>query len=201
METNSVDTLQIRDLIERWVIYRDSLLWDQFRTIWHPEGIMTATWTSGSFEHFIEITKKGVEKGLNIMHLLGSSAIEVNGNRAVSLTRVMIQQRAELHGVLCDVTCYARHYDLWEKWGEQQEKKWGLLCRDTIADKDRCDPVDNSENVKLDKTILDQFPIEYQHLAYLQTMAGYNVNKDCPRLSGGAALDALYKKGEEWLIR
>ena len=197
MEQNFYDVLQIKDLIARWVVYRDALLWDKFRPIWHSDGIMAATWTTGHFEDFIKITNEGVKKGLNILHNLGGSAVEVNGDRAVSMTKFIILQRAELDGVLCDVTCYARHYDLWEK----REGRWGLVFRETIAEKDRIDPVNNNEKVVLDQSILDQFPIEYRHLAYLQTKVGYNVNKDCPRLSGGKALEALYKKGEDWLAR
>ncbi|MCL2392708.1 MAG: nuclear transport factor 2 family protein [Oscillospiraceae bacterium] len=195
MNQNFIDTMQIRDLIERWAVYRDALLWDKFRTIWHPDGIMTATWTQGPFEDFIKTNSDGVKKGLNILHILGGSAIDVNADRATSMTKFMILQRAEVEGVLCDVTCIARHFDLWER----RDGKWGLCYRGTITDKDRIDPVDNTQSVNLDKSLLEQFPLEYRHLAYLQTKAGYNVSKDCPRLSGGPALDALYKKGDDWL--
>jgi len=195
MENNASDVMLIRDKIERWAVYRDSLLWDKFRALWHPDGVMTATWTTGSYEDFIKITDEGVKRGLNILHILGGSAIEVNDNRAVAMTKFMILQRSVVEGVLCDATCYARAYDLWEKRGGN----WGLVYRETIADKDRIDPVNNNEKVILDQSLLDQFPAEYRHLAYLQTKAGYNVNKDCPRLSGGKSLEALYKKGEDWL--
>jgi len=195
MDQQHLDIMQIRDNIEKWAVYRDSFMWDKFRTVWHPDGVMTATWTEGPFEDFITITQEGLKHGLNIMHILGGSAIEVNGVRATSLTKFMILQRAMLDGVLCDVTCYARHLDLWEK----REGKWGLVYRGTITDKDRVDPVNNQEKVVLDQSILDQFPVEYRHLAYLQTKVGYNVNKDCPRLSGGKALEELYAKGEKWL--
>lgn len=195
MDQQFTDVMQIRDNIERWAVYRDSFMWDKFRTVWHPDGIMTATWTEGPYEDFIKITEEGLKHGLNIMHILGGSAIEVNGNRGVSLTKFMILQRAVVEGVLCDVTCYARHLDLWEK----REGKWGLVYRGTITDKDRMDPVDCNEKVKLDPDLLAQFPVEYRHLAYLQTKAGYNVNKDCPRLSGGQSLTNLYNKGEAWL--
>ena len=192
---NFHDIVQIRDLIERWAVYRDSLMWDKFRTIWHPDGVMAATWTVGPYEDFIKITDEGVKHGLNIMHILGGSAIEVNDTRATAMTKFMILQRAVVENVLCDVTCYARHYDLWEK----RDGVWGLVYRETIADKDRIDAVNNSETVLLDPALLEQFPIEYRHLAYLQTKIGYNVNRDCPRMSGGKALEQLYKKGENWL--
>ena len=189
------DITLIRDKIEQWVVYRDALLWDKLRTVWHPDGIMVATWTSGNVDDFIKTVSEAVKKGLHILHYVGGSAIDVKGNRAVSMTKLTILQRAMLDGVLCDVTCYGRHYDLWEK----REGGWGLVYRNTIADKDRIDPVDPAETVLLDKSILEQFPVEYRHLAYIQTKVGHNVNKDCPRMSGGKPLDDLYKKGADWL--
>jgi len=195
MDQKFYDIMQIRDLVERWAVYRDSFLWDKFRTVWHDDGVMAATWTIGHFEDFIRITEEGRKHGLNIMHILGGSAIEVEGNRAVVMTKFMILQRSVVEGILCDVTCYARHYDLWEK----RAGRWGLVYRETIADKDRMDPVNNAETVTLDPALLEQFPIEYRHLAYLQTKAGYNVNKNCPRISGGESTDALFKRGEDWL--
>ena len=189
------DVTEIRDLIERWAVYRDAHLWDELRTIWHKDGVMAATWTISPFEDFISITIEGIKKGLNILHMLGGAAIDVKGDRAVAMTKMIIYQRAVVENVLCDVACNARHYDLWERC----DGKWGLLYRETIAEKDRIDPVDNRETVVLDKALLEQFPVEYQHLAYLQTKVGYNVNKNCPRLSGGEALEALYKKGADWL--
>ena len=186
----------IRDLIERWAVYRDSLLWDKFRTIWHEDGRMKATWFDGSHEEFIKTTEEGTKHGLNIMHILGGSAIEVKGRRATSLTRFVILQRAMLDGILCDVTTCARHQDLWEK----RKNKWGLVSRETICDKDRIDPVNINQKINLDETILGQFPIEYKHLAYLQTKIGYNVDQDVPRLSGGESLIALYERAKDWLL-
>ena len=195
MDQTFTDIMQIKDLIERWVVYRDALMWDKFRAIWRPDGVMKATWTTGPYEDFIKITEEGVKHGLNILHILGGSAVEVKGEHATSITKFIILQRSVVDGILCDVTCYARHLDLWEKC----DGKWGLLYRATIADKDRIDPVDKNDTLVLDKALLEQFPTEYRHLAYLQTRAGYTVDKDCPRMSGGNALEALYKKGEDWL--
>jgi hypothetical protein len=185
----------IRNLIERWVICRDARQWDKWRTIWHKDGTMRATWFEGSFEEFMRVTEEGVKRGLNILHLLGGSMIDVKGARAVSVTKMMIHQRAAIEGVLCDVQCYARHFDLWEK----REGCWGLVRRETIADKDRIDPVAQTAYPVLDRDLLDSFPEEYRYLAYLQTRAGYAVDKDVPRMSGGGALESLYARGEAWL--
>ena len=193
-ETMKTKTV-IRDLIEQWVVNRDNFQWDRFRTVWHEGGRMKATWFDGTFEEFIETNEAGRKHGLHILHILGGSDIEIRGNRAVSQTKFMILQRAVVEGVLCDVTCYARHHDLWEN----RDGRWGLVNRETIADKDRIDPVDHEKALRLDPEILNAFPIEYRHLAYLQTKSGFDVNKDVPRFSGGGALEALYKKGDDWL--
>ena len=111
------------------------------------------------------------------------------------MTKFIILQRAMVEGVLCDVSNFARHFDLWEK----RDGRWGLVFRETIADKDRIDPVDPNATLSLDKELLDRFPQEYQHLAYLQTKIGYEVNPDVPRLSGGKSLEETYQRGEDWL--
>jgi hypothetical protein len=188
---------EIRDLIERWVICRDAFQWDKWRTVWHEGGTMKATWFEGSFEEFMRVTEEGAKRGLNILHLLGGSMIDAEGERAVSVTKMMIDQRATVEGVLCDVRCHARHFDLWEKRGG----RWGLVRRETIADKDRIDPVTSAAYPVLDRALLESFPEEYKHLAYLQTRAGYTVDRDVPRMSGGSALESLYARGEAWLGR
>ena len=126
---------------------------------------MRATWFAGPFEEFIRVTEEGVTQGLNILHILGGSAVDVNSCRATAMTKMIILQRATLDNVRCDVSSYARHLDLWEK----REGRWALVRRETICDKDRIDPVDTNQKITLDATLLNQFPREYKHLAYLQT--------------------------------
>jgi len=46
------DRLAIRDLIENWVLWRDAGEWERFRTVWHDDGYMMATWSgTGSRVH------------------------------------------------------------------------------------------------------------------------------------------------------
>ena len=34
----ATDQRTIRDLVENWAIWRDALIWDRFRTVWHETG-------------------------------------------------------------------------------------------------------------------------------------------------------------------
>lgn len=188
------DKTRIRELIESWVTWRDMGDWERLRTVWHSDGMMAASWREGTADQFIEANRAGWSKGLDILHQLGGSVITVAGDRAVSMTKMVISQRAVVHGVLCDVSAQARHYDLWEK----REGRWGLLERRTIYDRDRIDEVKPGEVVPLDPSVLARFPVSYQHLAYLQTSLGFPVRTNLPHLRGEAA-EALYRYGEQWL--
>jgi len=194
MGTNMQDVLEVRELVQNWYIWRDMGDWERLRTIWHADGKMAASWREGPFEEFIQANMKGWNTGLSILHQPGASAIEVCGSRAVSITKMIISQRADIHGVLCDVTCLARHHDLWEK----RDGVWGLMMKDTIFDKDRIDPVHMGDKVELDQKLLNSFPEGYRYLGYLQTSIGYKVNPNKATLKG-EVVEKMYARGRAWL--
>jgi hypothetical protein len=188
------DRLAIRDLLENWVVWRDAALWERFRTVWHDDGKMMATWFQGSADEFIAVSRAGFEKGVRILHFLGGTSIDLEGSRAISQTKMTISQRAEVEGVECDVVCTGRFFDFLERRGG----KWGVVLRQPIYEKDRLDPVDPAKVPKLDRSVLESFPVGYRHLAYLQAGIGYKVKKDMPGLTG-PEVDALYARGRQWL--
>ena len=73
------ERMRIREVVENWVLWRDAGDWERFRTVWHPQGRMMATWFQGPAERFIEVSRAGFEKGVKILHFLGGSTIEVAG--------------------------------------------------------------------------------------------------------------------------
>ena len=115
MDIEIVDRLAIRDLIENWVVWRDAGDWERFRTVWFDDGRMVATWTQGTADEFIAMSKAGWDKGVSIMHFLGAQSIDLAGTRAISQTKMTIAQRALVHGVNVDVMLTGRFYDFLEK--------------------------------------------------------------------------------------
>jgi hypothetical protein len=198
MDVNANSEFLIRQMVERWAVWRDAGDWERFATVWHPEGVMMATWFQGPFKDFIRVTREGWDKGVSILHFLGGSAVEVSGERAISQTKMTISQRGMVEGasgpVLCDVVCTGRFYDFVEK----HEGQWKMLHRQPIYEKDRIDPVDSSATLSLDQKALAGFPEGYRHLAYIQTRMGYAVKLDMPMLKG-PVVSELYKRGARWL--
>jgi SnoaL-like domain len=192
--TEVEDQRIIRQLVENWAVWRDALMWDRFRTVWHDDGRMMATWFQGSADEFIKVSQEGYERGVRILHFLGGTSIEIADKRAIAQTKMTISQRASVDNVVCDVVCTGRFYDFLEK----RRDRWGLVLRQPIYEKDRLDPVDPAARLELDRNLLAQFPEGYRHLAYLQTRIGYKVKIDMPGLDGPEA-EALYRRGEAWL--
>ncbi|MDW8469398.1 MAG: nuclear transport factor 2 family protein [Burkholderiales bacterium] len=188
------DKLAILEVVNNWVLWRDAGDWERFRTVWHEDGWMTATWFQGPAEKFIEASRAGFEKGVNILHFLGGTSVDLAGERAIAQTKMTIGQRGEVDGVLVDVVCTGRFYDFFAK----RAGRWAIVRRQPIYEKDRMDPVDPAARLALDAQLLARFPEGYRHLAYLQTKLGFTVKLDLPQLKG-RAVETLYAQGRAWL--
>ena len=189
----SEDRGLIRDLVENWAVWRDAGDWERFATVWHEDGFMMATWFQGPAREFIRVSREGFERGVSILHFLGGTSIDLAGPRAIAQTKMTISQRAEVHGVECDVVCTGRFYDFLEKRGD-----WGIVLRQPIYEKDRLDPVDPAGSLSLNPAVLSGFPLGYRHLAYVQSQIGFEVKRDMPGLIG-PAVERLYRRGAQWL--
>jgi hypothetical protein len=208
VDAELADRLAIRDVVETWANARDSRDWEAFRACWHEDGYMMATWFQGPKEDFIRVSQEGAARGVNILHYTGGVRITLAGTRAIAQTRMTIMQRADVHGVLCDVQCIGRFYDFFEKRrvggvvppepAGKRGDRWGIVLRQPIYEKDRLDPVDPAAVLNLDSELLARFPEGYRHLAYLQVQVGYPVKPDMPGVTG-PEVERLYQRGAAWL--
>jgi hypothetical protein len=188
------DQLDIVEVVHNWALWRDAGDWERFRTVWHDDAWMSATWWQGPAAKFIEVSRAGFEQDLSILHFLGGSTVEVKGRRAIAQTKMTISQRAAVEGETVDVVCSGRFYDFFEKRGA----RWGIVRRQPIYEKDRMDPVDPSARIKLDPDLLGTFPEGYRHLGYLQSKLGFAIKRDMPQLKG-PVVERLYRHGRAWL--
>jgi hypothetical protein len=194
MNDTNADKRAIEEIVNNWVIWSDSGDWGRFATLWHDDGWMTATWFQGPAKEFARARRAGLERGVNIIHFLGAVTSEVVGARAIAQSKMTINQRASVDGVLVDVVCMGRFYDFLAK----RLGTWGIVRRQPIYEKDRLDPVDPSAKLALEPALLARFPEGYRHLGYLQTKAGFDVKLGLPGLRG-PEVAKLYAEGKAWL--
>ncbi len=194
MEQTLLDRLAITQVVNDWVLWSDSGDWQRFATVWHDDGWMTATWFQGPATEFQKARRSGFERGVSIIHFLGGTTCEIAGTRAIAQTKMTINQRAPVDGVVADVVCTGRFYDFFDQRGG----RWAIVRRQPIYEKDRLDPVEPGAKLVLDPTLLTRFPEGYKHLAYLQTKAGFDVRLGLPGLRG-PEVQKLYAEGSAWL--
>jgi hypothetical protein len=194
MDAALIDKLTIIETVQNWAVWRDAGDWERFRTVWHDDGWMSATWFQGPAPAFIKVSKEGFDKGVSILHFLGGTSVDLKGDRAIAQTKMTINQRAQVEGVWVDVVCTGRFYDFFEK----RAGRWAIVRRQPIYEKDRMDVLDPSVSLKLDAALLASFPEGYRHLAYLQSRIGFKIKPDMPGLKG-EVVQALYARGAKWL--
>ncbi len=189
-----LDRLEIRELLENWVIWRDTGDWERFTTVWHDDGRMIATWFQASAAEFIAGCRRSFDAGMIVLHSLGGTSIDIKDSRAVAQTKMQIVQRGRVHGVEVDVTCLGRFVDALEK----RNGRWGLVLRQPIYELDRMTMVEPGAILHLDPHLLQSFPEGYRHLAYLQTQMGFQVSRTLPG-THGSEIKVVRTRMQRWL--
>jgi hypothetical protein len=186
--------LAIAQAVQNWALWRDTGRWDQLRSLYTPDAKVHTTWFVGSAREFIERSIESAKRGPRVQHFIGACSVDLNGDKAIAESRVVLLVRADLEGTEVDVTCYCRFYDRFIR----QAGEWRIAERMGIYEKDRIDPVVPGAIVKLDPTALARYPEGYRHLAYVQASGGARITPDLP-VPGSDLLLRIYTEGSDWL--
>ena len=189
-----LDRAAITQVVQDWGISRDAGRWDKLRSFYTSDAIMYTTWFVGPAAEFVERSMEAAKKGARGQHFIGAASINLQGNKAIAETRMILLVRSPLHGVEVDVTCYGRFYDRFVKLDGQ----WLIQKRMVIYEKDRMDVLDPGVTIQLDHDELVKRPEGYRYLAYLQSHGGATITPDLPT-PNSAALSRLYAEGAAWL--
>lgn len=189
-----LDKLAISEVIQSWALWRDTGNWDGLGRAFLPEGRMTATWFSGSVEDFIAGCQRSWAAGSKSAHFVGGSVVQLNGDKALAESRIILLIRDVVDEIEVDVTCYGRFYDRFVRLAGD----WRILVRGVVYEKDRIDPVRPGAVLALDDAILKRFPEGYRHVAYVQTKRGLPVATDRPT-PRSRELERLYRDAAAWL--
>ena len=189
-----LDRAAITQVVQDWGLSRDAGRWDKLQSFYTRDAIMYTTWFVGPATEFVQRSMEAAKKGARGQHFIGAASIDINGNKAIAETRMMLLVRGMLEGIEVDVTCYGRFYDRFVK----PDGQWLIQKRMVVYEKDRMDVLDPALTLKLDHEELMKRPDGYRHLAYLQSRAGASITPDLPT-PNSPQLARLYAEGEAWL--
>lgn len=188
-----IDRMAITRVVQDWGLFRDTERWDRLRALYTSDGTMHTTWFAGSADEFVARSIEAAANGVRAQHFIGAASIDIDGDRAVAETRMILMVRGMVGAAEVDVTCFGRFHDLFLR----RESDWRIRSRVPIYEKDRLDPL-GADRVELDRTVLDRYPEGYRHLAYLQSLGGATITPGLPTPHSDE-LAALYASGERWL--
>ncbi|QRP48561.1 nuclear transport factor 2 family protein [Amycolatopsis sp. FDAARGOS 1241] len=194
MNDQAAAKAEIFEVVQNWVLWRDTDDWERFATVWHAAGHMSATCFHGPAADFIAASRAGSVGGAQVQRLLGGTTVEVAGDHAIAQTRVSILQRATVDGVEIDVTNVGRFHDFFLR----DERGWCIRPCRGVHEKNWVTPVDVTRSPRFDDELLGAYPPGYRYTAYVQTKSGLTVRQGLPG-HAGPELDQLYQEGKTWL--
>jgi hypothetical protein len=188
------DEEAIRAVVQRWAVARDAGLWGALLDTWHPDGRMHTTWCKATAAEFVEAVRGAFESGLVVHHYLGGTMVEVSGDRAIAQSKTTIANRVTLDGVECDLLCWGRFYDFFER----RDGRWAIVLRLPIYEKDRVDVVMPGATLDVDQELLASFPSGCRWLLYAQHKAGLPIITEQAGVTG-ELVERIYAAGAIWL--
>ena len=205
MNTNTLpgdllDKLVIADLIQSERHYHDQHQWERLCTLYHPDSCVRVGWFVGTGAEYAQASQRmeSGKGGWQIRHITHPTMVHVYGDRALAETTTLIIRRAQLEGVLVDVTIYCQLYSRVEK----RDDAWRILTIDVIYEKDTAVPVYASDHFEPDREELEKGPAAYRFSTYNLKRIGYTVDPEKLYTTNRPERVAqLHREAEDWLYQ
>ncbi len=192
------DKAACAELVQAWGVYRDQGKWKELRGMFTPEGHISVSWFRGPIEQFVEHCRASYSiRGNWSRHHLFPSSVQLNADRAVVETSVIIRVRQPFNGIAVDLTSCSRFLDRMER----HAGGWLIAERAAIYERDRLDPVEPSQafNDLFVAANTAQYPEQYRYMAFrLAHAPGRTLASVIYRDREQETAD-LYTRFSEWL--
>ncbi|HEX3505068.1 MAG TPA: nuclear transport factor 2 family protein [Xanthobacteraceae bacterium] len=192
------DKLAIAELINAWGLYRDQGKWKELRGTFTHDGHIAVSWFRGPFEQFVERCRASHGSGhIWSRHHLFAPLVQIDKDRAVAETSVIIRVRQKFEGVEVDLTSCSRFLDRIERHGGA----WLIAERAAIYERDRLDPVEPSPafDALFEAAETSHYPEQYRYMAFRIAHAEGRALAAVVYRDGGPETADLYTRFSAWL--
>ena len=198
-----LDRLAIADVIQRERNARDAGRFSEMASYYHPQSSIEVSWFKGSGAEFVDRTRIQFEKvqqqangheRINF-HEMGSSVVDVLGERALAETACTLHSFFPLDGIACKMSGYIRL--LWR--AQREDQQWliaGLRCiyvRDMLT---TCSP---GRQPVIDEPELANYRLSYRYVCYNLARLGLTTKDDLPGADRPETVKALREGELAWL--
>lgn len=193
-----LDKIVIADLIQAERHCHDQHQWERLCTLYHPDSCVRVGWFVGTGAEYAQASRRmeSGKGGWQIRHIPHPTIVRVCGDRAIAETTTLIIRRAQVDGVLVDVTIYCQLYSRVER----RDGTWRILTTDVIYEKDTMVPVYASDHFEPDREELEKGPAAYRFSAYNLKKIGYPVKpEELYFTNQPERVMQLHREAEAWL--
>ncbi len=186
----------VADVIQRERAARDSALWDEMATYYHPNSTIEVAWFKGSGAEFVRETKKNWRSAGNInFHELGAAVVTLSGDRAVAEMACTLHGFHTHNGVDVKSTGYVRL--LWR--AQKMDGRWLIAGLRALYIRDLLQPCNPNLQIVLDQAEIASYRPSYRFLTATLKYLGRKPKSDLPGVDQPGTAEALRKAEHVWL--
>lgn len=192
---NFIDRAKIRELMEYERYCRDNGLYDEAESCYSDNAQIHVSWFSGPASEYWKKTKEA--KGSGSKHKIFSTAVFLNGDKAVAETQVMmLSPRINVQGCSMDMISYARIFARLVK----HDDEWKIAYGDCIYERDELVPSTPSDKVPDIASSVKDFRESYRNLSYVLSLQGLKSSQELPGDDKPETVKKLYDETSKWLF-
>jgi hypothetical protein len=192
--TNLNDRQAIAEIIARERASRDAEDWNELARCYTADSIVDLSWFHGTGAAFAEASA-GMARTMFSFHELGTTVIDLNGDRALGDTGCTIHLIGELDGVEVDVLGYNRL----RARVQREEDEWRMAGLRSVYIHDLIVPLNPSSPPRVAREDLEKYRRSYRCLCHMLVSHGLPARDDLPGVDKRETVAALVAAEKAWL--
>lgn len=190
-----LDRMKIRELMEYERYCRDNGLYDEAAACYSDDAQIHVSWFNGPAKEYWERTKQA--HGAGSRHKIYSTAVFINGDRAVAETQVqMLSPRVNIQGCDMDMISYARIFARLVKC----DGEWKIVYGDCIYERDELVPAAPGAETPDISDQVNDYRESYRNLSYVLSIQGLPAGQDLPGDDKPETVQKLYDETSRWMF-
>jgi hypothetical protein len=191
-----LDREELFDLVRRERFARDQRRFEVMSACFHRDAYIRTSWYDGhGGAAYVEASRKWMSGTGNSKHWVFPAFARVAGDRATVESPAMIFNRAQLEGVEVDFHVFCRFFSR----AVREADGWKLATFEVLFERDVMKPVNASQALPLDWSLLSTLRPSYKFLAYIQQTRGVRVSQHLLGDDQPDQLDAFHAEQDRWL--
>ncbi len=189
------DRIEIGELIQRERRARDTGLWPEMLSSYHPDAEIDVSWFRGGAAEFVDRTRRMVRPDAINFHQMSPAVVTVRGDRALADTPCALQSFLRLDDVDVNVTGHVHLH--WR--AARRDGRWLIAGLRPIYVRDLMVSCDPGRTPAIDHARLSTYRISYRHLSYVLAATGAAPRQDLAGTDRPESVAALREGEDHWL--